>query len=227
MWVRRLRAWSGLIIGLYVIAHFANHSIGIFSLKEMEAARPYFQAPFTNPVILPLFYLSLFVHMALSLTALYRKSTLRMPAWQAAQLVLGIMIWPLIALHVAGTRMVDTFWEIEASYPSVLASIFSGGWPLILQYAALVILVWMHFAIGMHFWLRIKPWYPKALPWLFGMAVLLPVVAVTGFLRAGLELERLAAATPGLMDRIFAPITCSGLPIVERRSEERRAGKEC
>ena len=215
MWVRRLRAWTGLVIGLYVIAHFANHSIGIFSLKGMEAARPYFQAPFTNPVILPLFYLSLFVHMALSLTALYQKSTLRMPAWQAAQLVLGIMIWPLIALHVAGTRMVDTFWEIEATYLSVLAAIFSGGWPLILQYAALVIVVWMHFAIGMHFWLRIKPWYPKALPWLFGMAVLLPVIAVTGFLRAGLELDRMAAATPGLMDRIFAPITRSGLPIVE------------
>jgi adenylate cyclase len=215
MWVRRLRAWTGLILGLYVIAHFANHAIGIFSLQAMEAARPYFQAPFTSPVILPLFYLALFIHMALSLTALYRKSSLRMPAWQAAQLVLGIMIWPLIALHVAGTRMVDMFWDIDASYPSVLASIFTGGWPLVLQYAALIVVVWMHFAIGMHFWLRLKPWYPTALPWLFGMSVLMPVIAVTGFLRAGIELQKMAAATPGLMERIFAPITRSGLPIVE------------
>jgi adenylate cyclase len=214
MWIRRLRTWTGVIFAAYVVAHLSNHAIGIFSLRAMEDARYYFQAPFTNPVMFPLLYLSLFVHMALSLTALFRKSTLRMPVWEAAQLALGILIWPLIALHIAGTRLVEIISDIGPNYPYVIASIYATGWPTVLKYCALIAVVWMHLAIGMHFWLRIRSWYPKLQPWLFGIAILLPVLAIAGFLRAGLELQRLADTTPGLMERIFAPVQNADLPII-------------
>ncbi|MEQ8707865.1 MAG: adenylate/guanylate cyclase domain-containing protein [Rhodospirillales bacterium] len=214
MWVRTLRTWSGVVFAAYVIAHLMNHSIGIFSLEAMERARPYFQAPFTNPVLFPLLYLSLFVHMALALTAVYRKRTLRMPVWQAVQLILGLLIWPLIALHIAGTRLVDLISDIEPNYPAVINSIFASGWLVVVKYVVLIFVVWFHLVVGVHFWLRIKPWYPRVMPWLFGSAVLLPVLATAGFLRAGMELKAMAAVNPGLIARILEPVQTSHLPIV-------------
>tara|TARA_R110002110_G_scaffold88584_7_gene230832 strand:- start:4109 stop:5764 length:1656 start_codon:yes stop_codon:yes gene_type:complete len=191
-----------------------NHSIGIFSLEAMERARPFIQAAFTNPVLFPLLYLSMFVHMALALTAVYRKRTLKMPVWQAIQLILGLLIWPLIALHIAGTRLVDLISDIEPNYPYVINSIFASGDLVIVKYVFLIFVVWFHLVVGLHFWLRIKPWYPRALPWLFGVAVLLPVLATSGFLRAGMELKAMVAINPGLMTRILEPVQTSHLPIV-------------
>ena len=214
MWVRTLRTWSGVIFATYVVAHLMNHSIGIFSLEAMERARPFFQAPFTSPVLFPLLYLSMFVHMALALTAVYRKRTLKMPVWQAVQLILGLLIWPLIALHIAGTRLVDLISDIEPNYPAVINSIFASGNLVVVKYVFLIFVVWFHLVVGLHFWLRIKAWYPRVMPWLFGVAVLLPVLATSGFLRAGMELNAMMAANPGLRARILEPIQTSHLPIV-------------
>ncbi len=35
--VRRLRLWSGLILFTYLTTHFANHALGLISLRAMEA----------------------------------------------------------------------------------------------------------------------------------------------------------------------------------------------
>ena len=46
--------------------------------------------------------------------------------------------------------------------------------------------------MGMHFWLRTKPWYPRLVPYLYGVVLLLPALALLGFAHAGQEVARLA-----------------------------------
>src|SRR3546814_18948735 len=59
-----------------------------------------------------------------------------------------------------------------------------------LQQAVLVLVVWSHGCIGLHLWLRLKPWYPTAAPAALAIAVLLPALALSGYLAARSEERR-------------------------------------
>ncbi|MDP7549331.1 MAG: adenylate/guanylate cyclase domain-containing protein, partial [Alphaproteobacteria bacterium] len=45
--------------------------------------------------------------------------------------------------------------------------------------------VWSHGCIGLHQWLRLRPWYGRARPWLFAADLLLPSLALSGFAGVG------------------------------------------
>jgi adenylate cyclase len=61
----------------------------------------------------------------------------------------------------------------------------------VLQGSVLVI-AWVHACIGLRFWLRLKPWYEAAQPYLFAFALLMPVFALLGVLVAGEHVAALA-----------------------------------
>lgn len=188
---RRLRLYTGLILAAYVISHFINHSLGLLSLDAMEAYRRVNAAVWQNPIGSIALYGSFIVHGCLALYSLFRRTTLRMPWWEAMQLGLGLLIPPLIAIHVIGTRLSQSLLGFDVGYPWILYVQWSGARYLI-QQPVLALVVWSHLAVGLHFWLRLKVWYPRALPVLYALAVLLPVLALLGFVRAGTEVLELA-----------------------------------
>ena len=51
--------------------------------------------------------------------------------------------------------------------------------------AVLLLIVWIHGCIGVHFWLRLKPFYPRAKALLLANAVLLPALALLGYYQGG------------------------------------------
>jgi adenylate cyclase len=63
-----------------------------------------------------------------------------------------------------------------------------------LQVAA-VLTVWVHACIGIHFWLRTKAWYPRWRALFVGLGLLLPTLALSGYVTAGNQVLR-AAANP-------------------------------
>ncbi len=68
-------------------------------------------------------------------------------------------------------------------------------WLGVLQ-AAAVLTVWIHACIGIHFWLRTKAWYPRWRALLVGLGLLLPTLALSGYVTAGNQVLR-AAEEPG------------------------------
>jgi adenylate cyclase len=68
----------------------------------------------------------------------------------------------------------------------------------------MLVLVWLHGCIGIHFWLRLRPWYRATQPWLFAFALLLPTLALIGFANAGRELRALAERDPAWLERLAA-----------------------
>ncbi|MEX0582049.1 MAG: adenylate/guanylate cyclase domain-containing protein, partial [Sneathiella sp.] len=82
---------------------------------------------------------------------------------------------------------------IEDSYTYVLFSLWVAT-PLqaLLQSLALVI-AWLHGCLGLHFWLRLKPWYEAAFPLFYSLALILPVVSLSGFINGANEVEVLFA----------------------------------
>ena len=189
---RRLRLCTGLILAAYVISHLVNISLGLVSLDAVEAYRRVNAAVWQNPIGTVALYGSFIVHAALALYSLFRRTTLRMPWWEAMQLGLGLLIPLLIAIHVIGTRISEWLLDFDVDYHWILYVQWSSARYLV-QQPVLVLVVWCHLMIGLHFWLRLKRWYPRALPVLYALAVLLPVLALLGFVRAGSDVLALAA----------------------------------
>src|SRR3954466_6172549 len=92
--MRLLRLITGLVVAAFVVGHFSNHALGVISFEAMDRMRAIGAAWWRSPPGTLLLYGSLLTHFALALVSLYRRTTLRMPLWEAAQLILGLAIPP-------------------------------------------------------------------------------------------------------------------------------------
>src|SRR5262245_55126449 len=188
----QLRLATGLVLFAFLFTHFANHALGIVSLEAMEHGRRPFLGLWRNPFGTAVLYGSLAIHLGLSLWSLYRRRSLRMPAWEAAQLIVGLLIPPLLAIHIIGTRLAHAIYGTDDTYTYELLVIWVFQPVSGLQQAAVLVVAWLHGCIGLHFWLRLKPWYTQWLPFAYAGALLVPVVGLLGFVAGGREATRLA-----------------------------------
>jgi len=189
--IRRLRLASGLTIVLFVLLHFLNHGIGLISVDLMEVARARLHAPVWQSLIGKTIILgALLLHFLLALLTLYRRSSLRMPAWEMAQLSLGFAIPLLLIGHIIGVQVAPKILGYSISYPLAIDVIWSDGWLRTKQFV-LIVIVWTHAMIGLHFWLRLKPWYRRWLPVLYALAIAIPLLTMLGVIRAALEVQAL------------------------------------
>ncbi len=185
---RRLRLATGLVIATFVVLHFLNHSLGVVSIDAMDRLRTVLAAGWRSPVGTALLYGALLVHFSLALVSLYRRTTLRMPPWEAAQLVLGLMVPPLLIPHIVGTRLTWFLLHQSVGYERIVGLLWSDLGSAARQ-SLLLLVVWLHFCFGMHYWLRLQRWYPAAQPVAFAAALLIPAMALAGFAAGGSELR--------------------------------------
>ena len=190
----RLRLASGLVLMAYVASHLVNHALGIHSLQAMERGLGLFGALWRSWPGSALLYGALLTHVVLVVHKLYRRRSLKMPVWEVVQIALGLTIPFFLVAHIIGTRGLHQLEGVDDGYAYVLAVLWPDG---AARQSLLLIIVWLHGCIGLHFWLRLKPWYGPARPLLLALAVLLPALALIGFANGGRELRALAAADPG------------------------------
>lgn len=181
-----LRLASGLVLLAFAFSHFLNHMLGIWSLEAMEAGRLVFIALWRSPPGEILLLSALLVHVALALWKTARRRSLRLPPWQWAQLLLGLAIPFLLIPHAIGTAGLAHRFGYEDSYRNVLSVLWPG---LVFNQTLLMLLVWLHGMIGLHFWLRPKPGYGPFKPVLFAVALLVPVLASWGWIDAARRLR--------------------------------------
>ena len=201
--IRRMRLASGLIIALFVSMHFLNHGLGLISIDLMEAARAGLHAPIWQSLIGKAVLLTaLLVHFLLALLTLYRRTSLRMPTWELAQLSFGFAIPLLLIGHIVGVQVAPKLLGFDASYPLAIDIIWSDGW-LRTKQLTLILVVWVHAMIGLHFWLRPKFWYRRWLPIFYALAITIPLLAILGFIRAALELQGMML-DPAMYAKVYA-----------------------
>lgn len=195
--LRSLRLYSGLVLFAFVTLHFSNHMLALVSLDAAEAARPVFLAIWRNPLGSLLLYGALLVHIGLALFALYRRRTLVMPAREALQVILGLLIPLLIAEHVIGTRLNFTLTGIPDTYRNVVNSLWVASPMAGVRQIFAVFAVWIHACLGLYFWQREKAWFQNWAGLLLVVAALVPVLTTLAFVGAG----RLVAETGFSLDQ--------------------------
>ena len=186
-WIARTRLASGVVLFVYVATHLLNHALGSISLAAMESGRDVFLAVWRNPVDTIIVYVSLLVHFGLVLYSIFRRRTLRMPLREALQIVAGLAIPPLLVFHVVANRGLHEFFDIEDTYTYVVLSIWVFDPAEGIKQSVALLVAWFHGCIGLHFWLKLKPWYPRVAGVLFALALLWPAFALAGFAAAGRE----------------------------------------
>jgi adenylate cyclase len=200
--VGRLRLWSGYVLFFYVVTHLLNHSLGLISLRVLEAGRQWFVFIWHNPIGQTALYGSLFAHFFLALWSLYRRRALKLSAWEWTQWILGALIIPLGAVHVVGTRVAHELYGVDTGYPWVLGSLISSDATSIARQFALPVVVWLHACIGLHFAWRLRPWYQTWLPVLYAIALLVPIGGIVGAAIALRDVAELAQQ-PGFLANLF------------------------
>jgi adenylate cyclase len=196
--IRRIRLASGLVLALFLVTHFGNHALGLISVAAMEAGRTWFVRLWHSWPGTVALYGALAAHFVVALVALYRRPTLRMPLREAAQYIFGLALPLLLVSHVVATRVGHALTGLEARYPEVLYGLWVAA-PMIGAKQALALLIaWGHACLGLWFWLRVRPSYRVAAPYLFAFALLVPVLALLGFAQGGEEVAAAGVLRPPL-----------------------------
>ncbi|MGA8382246.1 MAG: adenylate/guanylate cyclase domain-containing protein [Stellaceae bacterium] len=192
--IRKLRLFSGLAMLAYVTMHLSNHAIGLVSLPATERVLADVFLIWSSPPAQGLLYGSFLVHYVLALWALWERRTLRLRAGELAQIVLGFAIPILLVRHVVGNRIAYDFFGADTNHYTYVLWVYfvQSPWHGVLQMVTLVV-AWGHAMIGLHYWLKVRPWYARVQPAALVVAVLVPVLALLGAIEAGRQVAALAA----------------------------------
>jgi len=203
MIVARLRSVSGIVLFAFVFSHLLNHAVGLVSLEAANAALDVYRAVWRNPPMSLLLMASFVVHLVIALITLYQRRTLRMRPWEAAQLILGLIIPILLAEHVIGTMGAGRAFDVRTDY-IYMQTVFWIASPINgIQQVIVLVLAWVHGCLGLHYWWQLKPWYPRAVPVLYAGAVLVPTLSLAGVMSSGVEVLALAERVPDFANQVF------------------------
>ncbi len=215
-----LRLVSALVLLAFVICHLTAHCLLLVSLEDAEATRNVLMYPWRTWLGTGLLSAALIVHFSNALWSIYIRRSLRLIRWEWVQLSLGLCIPALLIPHVMSTRIAESFLDVTSYYNTVLiVQWLMYPWLGAVQMIA-VITVWTHACIGIHYWLRTKSWYPAWRPLMFAFALLLPALALAGYVTAGNQILREAKSpdyvNTSLEDSNLTEVTIAGIGRMER-----------
>jgi adenylate cyclase len=188
-WSRDIRFVSGLILLTFATTHFLNHAVGIFGVDAMEKVQDWRYGFWHSRVGTVALYGALIVHPVFALLRVVQRRTFKMPLREMLQIALGLAIPLLLVDHIISTRVMSIYFGVDESYRSVLRRLWPG---LALTQSLLLLLVWTHGIIGIHFMLRARDSYRHWRDPFLLAAILIPLLAIIGFSVGAREAEQLA-----------------------------------
>jgi adenylate cyclase len=150
-------------------------------------------------------YGAMILHFYVVLISVYRRRSLRMSWGEGVQVGAGLLLPPLLMAHGMAARGVHETFGVDDRYAYVLLGTYVSSPYETAKLIAGTVLAWGHGVIGLHFWLRLKPGYERWRTPLLLLGVLLPTLAIAGFLGAGREVAAMAQ-DPGWVDAFAASI---------------------
>ncbi|PLS22460.1 2Fe-2S iron-sulfur cluster-binding protein [Neptunicoccus cionae] len=193
---RGLMIGSGLVMFAFITCHLANLALGLHSVALMDDWRWALSGLWTGPVMRIVLGIALLVHFISALLSIYLRNTLRIPAYDMAQLVAGILIVPLLAPHVFGIMTYHPM-GLVPTYDVVLRFFWNLSPVDGLRQVVLLVVVWLHGTIGVYTWLRSRDGSARTIRVFYPFVVIVPVIALLGYVEAGRQVIPLADGGTG------------------------------
>jgi adenylate cyclase len=115
-----------------------------------------------------------------------------------------------LTLHLFATRIPHELFAVNDNYARVIATLWVVNRFRGVAQTLLLVVTWAHGWIGIYYWLRVKPGWVWLLPALKVVGVLVPGLALMGFVGMGREVTTLAV-DPAWLRQAAAPLP-SGAP---------------
>jgi adenylate cyclase len=180
---------AGLTLFAYVTTHLINISLGLISLEVLESGRSIAVSIWRSPALWIVAPLALLIHVSLALFSLLNRRTFKkLMWWEFLQAGLAHLIPVFLLAHLVQTRTMSTLRGVDDTYGYLLSGGNFGVWFLL----GLLLVAWAHGNIGVHAWLRLRPWYRRAFWPLATFSLALPMAATAGIINAQLEVNALA-----------------------------------
>jgi adenylate cyclase len=218
----RLRLGSALVLLTFVICHLVSHIFLLVSIPVASHVLGFLMAFWWTETGALVLATALLVHFLNALWSIYVRRSLRLSRWEWAQVVLGLAIIPLMVRHVVATRVASEFLLSSEDYNSVLLShwVLNPGYPLF--HIAAVLTVWVHASIGIHFWLHTKKWYPAWRPTFAIVGLLIPTLAIAGYIAAGNHVVRQVEENPQFIENVLKNARSTPERVASAHQLERR-----
>ena len=188
---------TGLVMFVFITMHLSNLALGLISVQLMEDWRWALSGVWTSvPPLKLLLQVSLLLHFALALWSLYLRNTLRVPAYDMAQMVAGVLIIPLLSGHVFGIMAVKDL-GLEPTYTLVLSQFWVVSPEDGLKQIVMLVVAWVHGAIGIYTWLQSQDGSPRLMRFFYPFVVALPILAMLGYVEAGRQIIPVAEGGMG------------------------------
>ena len=195
--LRGLRLATGLVLMLFVTGHMANLMLGMHSLAAMEHWRPWLMGPWRSALGQGLLVCAALVHIALGLYSISRRRSLAMSKTDVVQLCLGLATPPLLLNHAVVMHMAgEVSPDFDATFGQMLAVYWSFSPGYAFQQLGVVMVVWIHAAVGLYSWLVLKPVWKRIGGFVLPVLFAIPVLALIGFAESGREVVEKLASEP-------------------------------
>ncbi|TRL40830.1 adenylate/guanylate cyclase domain-containing protein [Rhizobium straminoryzae] len=216
--IRMAKLLSGLVIFAFLITHLANHAVGLVSVRAADDMRRFFLFVWRTGPGTVLLYGSFLLHVILALAAIYRRRSFLMPRAEAAQIVFGLLVPFFVVDHVISTRIASELFRLHDNYENIVHMMWTKSPVDGLRQSVGILVLWLHGVIGIHFWLRYRAWYQSAVPWLLTAAILLPVLALLGFIEMGRTIASPIFLLSGYPGGYYDPTSLSAAAMSTLRS---------
>ncbi|HTO30686.1 MAG TPA: 2Fe-2S iron-sulfur cluster-binding protein [Pararhizobium sp.] len=203
--IRSARLVSGLILSAFVLTHLANLALGLVSLEAIDAWRTVLMAPWHSAAGSIFLALAAIVHAGIGLYTISKRRSLALSRVDVVQIILGVLTPPLLITHVLTLRATSIIVpDFDASYAVILSVYWSLAPTYAFQQLFVVVIVWVHAAIGFYSWIALRPIWPRIRTIVLPVLFLVPILALLGFAEAGKEILDRLENDPGWIDHVRA-----------------------
>ena len=190
-----LQLLSGMILFLFFSTHLLTLSLGIFSIEVLDTVRQYIMTPWHTVIGTILLTSSLLLFFGITLWELYRCGIRRMSVMEIVQ-TLFVVLMPFVLIDpIVETSFVYHFTESQTSYTILLHRYWIQEPYLGIIHALMMVMV------SMYVWGCVKQCLRKRATMalkhgLKPFAIILPTLAVCGFITVGIQTRTLAFQDP-------------------------------
>lgn len=201
--VRTARLVSGLLLSAFVAGHLLGLAAGLVSPDALSATAAVLMAPWANPVGGPLLLLAAFIHLVLGLQAIAMRRSVALRRSDTVQIALGLAIVPLLTPHILTVSIAPTFApDLDIGFRTLLAFYWQKAPAYAIQQLTVVVIIWTHASIGLHGWMSLKSWWPRAGGFVTPLLFAVPILSLLGFVEAGKGVIAMLASDPAFASEV-------------------------